>query len=77
MVSRLHKQPEDFFPDALQMTREKFAKIEEWGKNFNIFGTRVWLQESLALASGEFRSHAPPGRFRRRKCQRLESCRAI
>jgi len=46
MVSRLNKQPEDFFLTR-KMTREKFAKIEEWGEHFNIFGTRVY-QEFLA-----------------------------
>jgi hypothetical protein len=29
------------------MTREKFAKIEDWSKNFNIFGTPVY-QEFLS-----------------------------
>ena len=38
MVKRLNKQPEDFFLTR-KMTREKFAKIEEWGERFTIFGT--------------------------------------
>jgi hopanoid biosynthesis associated radical SAM protein HpnH len=46
MVSRLGKQPEDFFLTR-KMTRQKFARIEEWGKNFTIFGTPVY-QEFLA-----------------------------
>jgi MoaA/NifB/PqqE/SkfB family radical SAM enzyme len=46
MVKRLGKQPEDFFLTR-KMTREKFAKIEEWGKRFSIFGTPVY-QEFLA-----------------------------
>ena len=46
MVKRLGKQPEDFFLTR-KMTREKFAKIEEWGKRFTIFGTPVY-QEFLA-----------------------------
>jgi MoaA/NifB/PqqE/SkfB family radical SAM enzyme len=46
MVKRLHKQPEDFFLTR-KMTREKFAKIEEWGHRFAIFGTPVY-QEFLA-----------------------------
>jgi MoaA/NifB/PqqE/SkfB family radical SAM enzyme len=46
MVKRLGKQPEDFFLTR-KMTREKFAKIEEWGQRFNIFGTTVY-QEFLA-----------------------------
>ncbi len=29
------------------MTRQKFAKIQEWGKHFTIFGTPVY-QEFLA-----------------------------
>ena len=36
MVTRLGKQPEDFFLTR-KMTREKFAKIEEWGRRFTIF----------------------------------------
>jgi MoaA/NifB/PqqE/SkfB family radical SAM enzyme len=46
MVKRLGKQPEDFFLTR-RMTREKFAKIEEWGQRFTIFGTTVY-QEFLA-----------------------------
>src|SRR5687767_10842871 len=46
MVKRLNKQPEDFFLTR-KMTRQKFARIEEWGKNFTIFGTPVY-QEFLA-----------------------------
>src|SRR5438874_2573280 len=46
MVKRLAKQPEDFFLTRA-MTREKFAKIQEWGQKFRIFGTPVY-QEFLA-----------------------------
>jgi len=46
MVKRLGKQPEDFFLTR-KMTREKFAKMEEWGQRFAIFGTPVY-QEFLA-----------------------------
>jgi MoaA/NifB/PqqE/SkfB family radical SAM enzyme len=46
MVKRLNKQPEDFFLTR-RMTRQKFAKIEEWGRRFTIFGTPVY-QEFLA-----------------------------
>lgn len=46
MVKRLGKKPEDFFLTR-QMTREKFRKIEEWGRKFTIFGTPVY-QEFLA-----------------------------
>jgi MoaA/NifB/PqqE/SkfB family radical SAM enzyme len=46
MVERLDKQPEDFFLTR-KMTREKFAKIEEWGQRFSIFGTPIY-QEFLA-----------------------------
>ncbi len=46
MVKRLGKQPEDFFLTRA-MTRQKFAKIEEWGQKFAIFGTPVY-QEFLA-----------------------------
>jgi MoaA/NifB/PqqE/SkfB family radical SAM enzyme len=46
MVTRLSKQPEDFFLTR-KMTREKFGKMEEWGQRFTIFGTTVY-QEFLA-----------------------------
>jgi hopanoid biosynthesis associated radical SAM protein HpnH len=46
MVKRLGKRPEDFFLTRA-MTREKFAKIQEWGEKFTIFGTPVY-QEFLA-----------------------------
>ena len=46
MVKRLGKQPEDFFLTRA-MTREKFAKIQEWGERFTLFGTVVY-QEFLA-----------------------------
>ncbi|MCS1408589.1 MAG: 7-carboxy-7-deazaguanine synthase [Verrucomicrobia subdivision 3 bacterium] len=46
MVSRLGKHPEDFFLTR-KMTREKFSRIEQWGKKFTIFGTSVY-QEFLA-----------------------------
>lgn len=46
MVKRLGRKPEDFFLTRA-MTREKFAKIQEWGKHFTIFGTPVY-QEFLA-----------------------------
>lgn len=46
MIKRLNKQPEDFFLTR-QMTRQKFAKMQEWGRRFNIFGTPVY-QEFLA-----------------------------
>ena len=46
MVKRLGKKPEDFFLTRA-MTREKFAKIQQWGERFTIFGTPVY-QEFLA-----------------------------
>jgi hypothetical protein len=46
MVSRLGRQPEDFFLTRA-MTRQKFAKIQDWGRAFTIFGTPVY-QEFLA-----------------------------
>ena len=46
MIKRLGKRPEDFFLTRA-MTREKFAKIMDWGKRFTIFGT-VPYQEFLA-----------------------------
>jgi hopanoid biosynthesis associated radical SAM protein HpnH len=46
MVKRLGKNPKDFFLTR-DMTRQKFAKILDWGKAFTIFGTPVY-QEFLA-----------------------------
>ncbi|HVU26210.1 MAG TPA: DUF3463 domain-containing protein [Verrucomicrobiae bacterium] len=46
MVKRLGKDPKEFFLTR-DMTRKKFAKIEQWGKAFTIFGTPVY-QEFLA-----------------------------
>jgi len=46
MIARLGKQPEDFFLTR-RMTRQKFAKILDWGRAFTIFGT-VPYQEFLA-----------------------------
>ena len=46
MVKRLGKKPEDFFLTRA-MTREKFARIQEWGERFTLFGTVVY-QEFLA-----------------------------
>lgn len=46
MMKRLGKKPEDFFLTR-KMTIAKFAKIEEWGRAFTIFGTPVY-QEFLA-----------------------------
>ena len=46
MVKRLGKKPEDFFLTRA-MTRERFAKIQEWGQRFTLFGTTVY-QEFLA-----------------------------
>jgi MoaA/NifB/PqqE/SkfB family radical SAM enzyme len=46
MVTRLGKKPEDFFLTR-EMTRQKFAKILDWGRAFTIFGTPVY-QEFLA-----------------------------
>src|SRR5579862_3828413 len=43
MVKRLGKQPEDFFLTR-KMTRQKFAKIQEWGERFTIFGTPGYLE---------------------------------
>ncbi len=46
MVKRLGRNPEDFFLTRA-MTREKFARIQQWGEKFTIFGTPVY-QEFLA-----------------------------
>jgi MoaA/NifB/PqqE/SkfB family radical SAM enzyme len=46
MATRLGRKPEDFFLTRA-MTIQKFAKIQEWGERFTIFGTPVY-QEFLA-----------------------------
>ncbi len=46
MVKRLGRDPKEFFLTR-DMTRKKFARIQEWGKAFTIFGTPVY-QEFLA-----------------------------
>jgi hypothetical protein len=46
MRARLDKRPEDFFLTRA-LTREKFARIEQWARRFPILGTTVY-QEFLA-----------------------------
>jgi len=46
MARRLGKDPKEFFLTR-DMTRQKFAKVLDWGKAFTIFGTPVY-QEFLA-----------------------------
>jgi hopanoid biosynthesis associated radical SAM protein HpnH len=46
MVKRLGRKPEDFFLTRA-MTIQKFARIQEWGERFTIFGTPVY-QEFLS-----------------------------
>jgi MoaA/NifB/PqqE/SkfB family radical SAM enzyme len=46
MVKRHGRKPEEFFLTR-RMTIEKFARIQEWGRQFTIFGTPVY-QEFLA-----------------------------
>jgi MoaA/NifB/PqqE/SkfB family radical SAM enzyme len=46
MMKRLGRKPEDFFLTRA-MTREKFAKMEQWAERFTIIGTAVY-QEFLA-----------------------------
>ena len=46
MAKRLGRDPQEFFLTR-DMTRQKFAKIQEWGELFTIFGTPVY-QEFLA-----------------------------
>ena len=43
MVKRLGIAPENFFLTR-KLTTEKFAKVEEWGAKFPIFGTPVYLE---------------------------------
>ncbi len=46
MAKRLGRNPDDFFLTR-KATREKFARILDWGKRYTIFGTPVY-QEFLA-----------------------------
>ncbi|MBM3879031.1 MAG: DUF3463 domain-containing protein, partial [Verrucomicrobia bacterium] len=46
MVRRLGRDPQDFFLTR-DLTRKKFGRILEWGRQFTIFGTPVY-QEFLA-----------------------------
>jgi MoaA/NifB/PqqE/SkfB family radical SAM enzyme len=43
MVKRLNLQPENFFLTR-QMTIEKFKKIEQWMKNYTLFGTPIYFE---------------------------------
>jgi MoaA/NifB/PqqE/SkfB family radical SAM enzyme len=43
MVTRLHKQPEDFFLTRA-MTREKFGKMIDWSERFTFIGTAVYWE---------------------------------
>ncbi len=43
MVQRLGIAPENFFLTR-KMTHEKFARAEEWGKNFTLLGTPIYLE---------------------------------
>jgi MoaA/NifB/PqqE/SkfB family radical SAM enzyme len=43
MIKRLNLQPENFFLTR-PMTIEKFKKIEEWMKNYTLFGTPIYFE---------------------------------
>jgi MoaA/NifB/PqqE/SkfB family radical SAM enzyme len=43
MIKRLNLQPENFFLTR-KMTIEKFKKIEEWMKNYTLFGTPIYFE---------------------------------
>src|SRR6187397_758383 len=43
MIKRLNLRPEDFFLTR-PMTIEKFKKIEEWMKNYTLFGTPIYFE---------------------------------
>lgn len=43
MIARLGQRPEDFFLTR-EATREKFARAVEWGRDFPILGTPVYLE---------------------------------
>lgn len=42
MRKRLNLQPENFFLTR-EMTKQKFRDIREWGKNYTLFGTPIYL----------------------------------
>jgi hopanoid biosynthesis associated radical SAM protein HpnH len=43
MRRRLNLDPENFFLTR-EMTRDKFQRIEDWGRNYPLFGTPVYLE---------------------------------
>ncbi len=43
MVKRLNKKPEEFFLTR-DFTRQKFAKIVEWGQQYTLFGSPIYLE---------------------------------
>ena len=43
MIKRLNLRPENFFLTR-QMTIEKFKKIEQWMKNYTLFGTPIYFE---------------------------------
>jgi MoaA/NifB/PqqE/SkfB family radical SAM enzyme len=43
MVKRGKGKPEDFFLTR-KMTNEKFAKVEEWGRKYTLFGSPIYLE---------------------------------
>src|SRR5215472_4163010 len=43
MVKRLGKDPKDFFLTR-ELTRKKFARVQEWGENFTLIGTPGYLE---------------------------------
>ena len=43
MISRLNLQPENFFLTR-KLTREKFAKMEEWMQTYSFFGTPIYFE---------------------------------
>src|SRR5204863_9519889 len=43
MVKRLGKDPKEFFLTR-EMTRKKFAKVLDWGRDYTIFGTPGYLE---------------------------------
>jgi hypothetical protein len=43
MITRLNLQPENFFLTR-EMTVQKFANIEKWGRDYTLFGTPIYLE---------------------------------
>jgi len=48
MIRRGGRRPEDFFLTR-EMTRRKFARVQEWGRRYTLFGTVVYQEFLMGL----------------------------